>query len=105
MKSFSKVWSDKKVKSIQDILSSKKINKTGRLSKSIKLSFSETGGIAYIKFSTVFYGKYVRKHYLKKGFDIFGPISQIKDLVKAMSDDYKEQVLKEVIESLNITQK
>ena len=49
-----------------------------------------------IDFYWMYYGKYVRNHYKKKGIDILAPISDVSDLVKKLSVDFKKQVIEEI---------
>jgi hypothetical protein len=91
----SKEWKYSRIKEIRSILSSKKINKTGRLSKSLKMKINQ-GKNPSIDFYWMFYGKYVRAHYLNKGFDILSPIKNVSELIKKISVDIKKQIIDDV---------
>ena len=94
-----KEWSYSRINDIRAILSKYKINKTGRLSKSLKIKLIKNG--SSVQFSSIFYGRYVRSHYWKKeGIDIFAPVFTVKDLVKQLTTDYKKQIIGEIKQSL-----
>ena len=53
-----------------------------------------------IDFYWMFYGKYVRTHYLKKGFDILAPMLAVEELTKKISVDFKKQIIDDVKKTL-----
>ena len=98
--SLTKQWSDAKISSIRQILSSNKINKTGRLSKSLKIKIINDPKNPRLDFYSIFYGKYVRAYYLKTGLDIYGPIANVQDLIRMISTDFKKRIIPEVVKNL-----
>ena len=94
-------WKNAKISALRDILSKNKINKTGRLSKSYKIKLIQQGDKQSIDFYSMFYGKYVRAHYLKQGFDIWEPLSDVRSLIKKLSVDFKKQVVEEIVTGFN----
>ena len=92
-----KDWSFSRVKDIKKMLANKNINKTGRLSRSIRTKLNGGDNIN-IEAYWVYYGKYVRNHYRKKGFDIVAPLKDVTLLKRDISVDLKKQIIKEIQE-------
>lgn len=95
-----KQWSDAKLKTMREILSTNRINKTGRLAKSYKIKIIQQHSNQELDFYAMFYGKYVRGHYLEKGLDIWGPLKDVKDLIRVLSVDFRKQATKELVNKL-----